>query len=387
MLTFILFILILSILVLIHEFGHFYAAKRAGVRVDEFGFGLPPKLFGKKYGETEYTLNVLPFGGFVKLFGEDDMNEDSIESASHDPRNFLSKTPLQRISILAAGIFMNTILAMFLYYVFFMFTGFKTFAILNFFDYNFRLGSSQELNTVIIGYGEDSPALDAQLNVGEAILEVDGQAVYSVPDFKEKIQNKSGEEVNILVMDVTSLDRNVRSVKVVPRMTENGESVIGVYMGKSVVLDYSNSKLLAGPMHTYNILSYSTYTMGQLISASFKSRSVEPVSSSVSGPVGIMSVVGGIIDSTSNIQSSSERTFRVFLSLIDLTALLSISLAFINALPLPALDGGRLSLVFVEMIRKKRVSPRAEAIYHQIGIFFLLGLLILVTIKDIFRFF
>lgn len=387
MLTFILFILILSVLVLIHEFGHFYFAKRAGVKVEEFGFGLPPKVYGKKVGETEYTLNLLPFGGFVRLLGEDDMNEKTIQTGEHDPKNYLAKSPLQKLSILGAGIMMNTFLAIALYYMFFMFSGFRSFAIPNFFDYNFKFGNVQTLNTVTFGFGENSPALDAGLHIGEAILEVDGQAVYSVPEFKEALKDKADQDVNLLVMDVSTLQRPIRNIVVKPVSTEDGDVVVGIYMSKSTVLDYNSSKLLSAPMHTYNVFSYSISTMGELIKSSFATKSVEPVSSSFSGPVGIISVVGNIVNATSVTETSAQRSTRIFLSLVDLTALLSISLAFVNALPLPALDGGRIFIVLVEVVRGKKVSPKFEAAYHQTGMLFLLGLLVLITIKDVLNLF
>lgn len=386
MLTFLIFILILSVLVLIHEFGHFYVAKKNGVRVDEFGFGLPPKVFGKKVGETEYTLNLLPFGGFVKLYGEDESDPDSYEQGIHDNRNYLSKTALQRFSILVAGIVMNTLLAIVLYYVFFSFTGFKSFTIPNLFDYHFRFGDVTEYSTVLIGYGEDSPAEQAGVQLGEAILEVNGERVYSVPGFKEALEGKAGEEVYLGVKDLSTIEQNFRLVKVVP-VERDGEVIVGAFLGKASSIDYGRNKLLSGPMHAYNVMSYSRFTLSHLIESSVASKSVEPVSSSVSGPVGIFSVVGSILQNSAEIQDAGARFKLVMLSLIDLTALLSISLAFINALPFPALDGGRIFIIAIEVIRRKRVSPKFEAMFHQVGIIFLLGLLVLVTIRDVIRIF
>ena len=152
MMTLILFIIILSALVLIHEFGHYYVAKKTGVRVEEFGIGIPPRLFGKKIGETIYSVNLLPFGGFVRLSGEDGVDEDHLEEAISDPENFLSKTPLQRAGIVVAGIVMNALLAVVLYYFFFFFTGFKSLTIPNMFDYEFKFGHVEQINTVVFGF-------------------------------------------------------------------------------------------------------------------------------------------------------------------------------------------------------------------------------------------
>lgn len=386
MLTLLLFILILSVLVVIHEFGHFYVAKKAGVRVEEFGFGLPPRVLGKKIGETLYSINLLPFGGFVKLAGEDELDENSYEVASKDPRNFMSKSVLQRSAIVLAGIVMNSVLAIVLYYVFFMFTGFKSLTIPNFFDYRFRFGVSEEINTVVLGYTGGS-SVESLVSVGEAIIEVDGKPVYSVSEIRESVKYKANQDVNLLLMNVSSMNREIRSANVKPTPNDAGEGVLGVFIGEATVLNYSRNKFLSGPMHAYNILAYSKFTLGRLVGESVSQRSVEPVSASVSGPVGIMSVVGGILDQSSSISSAPARFKTIALSLIDLTALLSVSLAFINAIPFPALDGGRLAFILLEGIRGKRVSPKYEVAFHQAGMILLLGLLVMVTIRDVARIF
>ncbi len=376
MLNLLVFILILSILVVIHEFGHFYAAKRFGVRVEEFGFGLPPRVIGKKIGETLYSLNLLPFGGFVKLSGEDDaVSEEEVHKAEKDPRNFLSKSPLQRGIIIVAGVFMNVLLAMLLYYVFFLTTGFKSFSIPMFFDYNFRFGNTQTYTTAVLGVGEGTPAERAGIMQGEAILEIDGVPVYNLQDVRTNVAEKTGQEVRVLLMDIKGFEREIRTVSLIPEADETGVGVLGVYINDVVVLDYGRNKIFSGPAHAYNMTAYSLYTFSHLLSQSFQQRTIAPVSSSVSGPVGIFSIVGSIIESGEN----------PLLSLIDLVALLSVSLAIINILPFPALDGGRLLFIIIEKVRGKRLEPHIEIAVHKIGIILLLGLIVLITIRDISR--
>jgi RIP metalloprotease RseP len=150
-----------------------------------------------------------------------------------------------------------------------------------------------------------------------------------------------------------------------------------VFLGKSLKLDYSSTydKALVGFMHSYNVLSYSVSSLGKVISMSIESKDISPVSETVSGPVGIYNVVGAIVKHSED---------KVFLSLIDFTAMLSLSLAFLNILPLPALDGGRLFFVLIELLRGgKKVSAELEARIHGIGMFLLLSLFVLITIKDI----
>lgn len=385
LLTALLFILILSILVLIHEFGHFYAAKRVGVHVEEFGFGLPPKVFGKKIRGTIYSLNLLPFGGFVKLLGEDETDQSSVENARKNPQNFMSKTPLQKTAIIVAGVFMNTVLAVAIYYVFFLFTGFRSFSVPNYFDYNFRFGQVHEQNTVIMGYGDVSPAKDAAINLGEAVTQIDGVEVRNIEDIHAALKYKVNEEVTVVVKDMRSLNQPERVVVLKPASNEIGDGILGVYLGKSVTLDYTETKLVSGPLHAYNVYGFSIYSFGKLIKSSFIARDISPVSSSVSGPVGIFSIVGGILDYSRTLPDPSERLQMAILGILDLTALFSVSLAFLNIMPFPALDGGRLLFIGVEKLIGKPLSPKVEATFHKFGMVLLLALLVLVTIRDVGR--
>lgn len=377
-LTLIVFFLILSLLVLIHEFGHFFTAKKFGIKVEEFGFGLPPRVFGKQRGETIYSINALPFGGFVKLLGED--SSESTEEAGSatetlDPRSFSAKAPWKRAVVLVAGVTMNVLLGVALYYVFFSFTGFKSLTLPLLTDYKFRFGEEERVQTVISGFSDNSKADDAGLRVGEAVLEINGQPVYTFDSLKEVLADKPNQKVKVLVMDVIDLDRPIRTVEMQTVVNEQGEGILGTYLTDAVVLSYQGSnKLFAGFMHSYNVMAYSTFTFKDLIKTAFVQKDVAPVSSSVSGPVGIFSVVGGIIDYGGK---------EAYLGLIDLIALLSLSLAFLNIMPFPALDGGRLVFVIYEGITKRKVSPAIENSLHKWGMLVLLSLIVLVTIKDI----
>jgi regulator of sigma E protease len=375
MVTFLVFILILSILVLVHELGHFVAAKWAGVRVEEFGFGIPPRIFGKKFGDTVYSINLLPFGGFVKLTGEDDVEDTSADEAS-----FVHKSVLQRGLILVSGVFMNLILGIVLYYAFFIANGFRTLQIPMIFDYDFRFGRQESIDTVVASVLEDSAALEYGIRSGEAILEVDGVAVYNTPDVRREVRDRVGQSVKLLLMDTVSPAQEFRVVSVVPKANSEGLGILGVYLSKSVTLVYDSTfeKAFAGPMHAYNMLGYSGNVLSRLITLSFENRSVVPLSDSVAGPVGIYSVVGGILDSFGS---------RAYLGIIDITALMSLSLAIINILPFPALDGGRVLFVFFEAVFGKKVRPSFEHFLHRWGMILLLGILILITVRDAARFF
>lgn len=375
--TFIIFVLILSVLVLVHEFGHFIIAKKNGIRVEEFGWGLPPRIFGKKFGDTLYSINALPLGGFVKLTGED-LEDDASQESVVDNRSFASKTPLQRAAVLVAGVSMNILLAITLFYLYFFFTGFKTDQLPLFFDYKFRFGTEQPLGTVVAGFQDGSPASVAGLELGDAILTLDGVSVHNVSDIHKVLAGKAGTNVALTYIDVKQNNSAEKSIVVVPTLDPAGAEVIGVYLTKSVSIAYTKpiDRLFAGPMHAYNMLAYSGATLGKMIGLSVDTKSMAPVSQSVAGPVGIYQVVGGIL---------KFGGARAWLTLLDFTALMSLSLAFINIMPFPALDGGRLAFVFLEILRKKPISPKKEVLVHKIGMAILLSFILLVTLKDIFK--
>lgn len=377
-LTLIVFFIILSVLVIIHELGHYSVAKKFGVRVEEFGFGLPPKLLGKKYGETEYTLNALPFGGFVRLTGEDIQDaHHSFEEAKKDPRNFMSKSPLKRAAVVVAGVIMNVLLALVLYYVFFLNTGFRSFTFPMIYDYWFRFGQNERYSTVVLGYAPVSPAYDAGIIPGEAVLEINGQQVFDIEDITSILTAiPVGENVNLLLIDLTDFDRQVRGVTLTLTENAEGKGSMGAVIGSATSLNYQNNKFLSSPMHAYNVMGYTVFAIKSTIRDSINQKDIGPISESVSGPVGIYSVIGSIV------QSDQNKSI-VLLSLIDIVALLSLSLAFLNILPFPALDGGRLVFIIIEGVTKKPVSYKIETFMHKAGMVFLLLFILLITIKDI----
>ena len=376
MITLLIFIFILSILILIHELGHFVAAKKSGILVEEFGLGIPPRIVGKKFGETLYSLNALPFGGFVKLFGED--YEEGDPEITANPRSFISKSTLIRSIILSAGVIMNFVLAITLYYVLFSFTNFKSLNLPLLFDYRFKYGDSHFTETVITGFSSDSPTETSGAVMGEAILEIDGVQVKNIDDVKLAVKDKPNTEVTLLLKDLRGNYKDrFRTISVETTSSEEGEGLLGVYISSSVQVFYS-SKIFAPFQHAYNVLSYTYNTFKEFIKISFQMKSVEPVSSGVAGPVGIYSIVGGIL---------SYGGYDALLGIIDFTALLSLSLALLNILPLPALDGGRLFFIGLEVILGKKVNQKVEASVHKWGMLFFFGMLFIITIKDIRRFF
>lgn len=416
MITLIVFVLILSFLVFIHELGHFMAARKSGVRVEEFGLGIPPRIWGKKFGETLYSLNLLPFGGFVKLTGEDDDSQESVKKAMADPENFLSKSPATRALILVAGILMNIFGAFILYYVILGMNGFKSQMIPMYVpEFGFKFGEQRVLQTVISAVEPGSPAEKAGVKFGEAVIEINDKPVYTTKEVREEFNALTGQQVKVLLLDVKDSSLPTRVVTVTPELMEdklpvldsakdkaagsvdtgiptegsgsekgsNGEQPekrgkIGVVLGPVTQINYSSVAALAGPMHAFNMLDYTFVVFGKLLSFSVQERTIEPVSTGISGPVGVFAIVGEILKHGGK---------DMVMSLLDLVALLSLSLGVMNLLPIPALDGGRLMFVIYEMVTGHRPNPAKEALVHKIGMIVLLGLMVLVTFKDIRNFF
>ncbi|MBU0535278.1 MAG: M50 family metallopeptidase [Patescibacteria group bacterium] len=382
-LTFILIILVLSSLILIHEFGHFIAARKNGVRVEEFGIGYPPRIWGRKIGETLYSINVLPLGGFVRIAGEEVESDKEEKEYVKDPGSFISKPPRIQALILTAGIIMNTLVAVFLFYIFFFVNGFKSFYIPMIFDHEFRFGTEHSYNTVIFDMTDDSAAKEAGMQIGEAIIRIDGQEIKNIQDEREALMGKSGLSVKIEALDMR--DRSYTKIEsytvtpkpnLKPESASEGDSIIGVYTGeaKSISYDSTLEKIFSGPLHAYNLLSYSLISFGKIIGISVQDKSVGPVSETMVGPVGVFNIMVSVFKAGGS---------KLALSVIDTLAIISLGFAFSNILPIPALDGGRIAFKVYEMITRKRVKPSFEANVHKVGMYILLGLMLLITLKDL----
>ncbi len=343
------FILVLSILVLVHELGHFIAAKKAGLFVEEFGFGIPPRVFGKKIGETIYSINLLPFGGFVRIHGQ---NED--EKVKYPQRAFFNKGKLTRSIILVAGVFMNFLL------------GIIAFAIV----YSFS-GIPQDADYVsIVGVEDNSPASAAGMKEGDKIIEIEGMKIATTKDFISEMESKKGEKVSV------KLDRDGESVDLVvtPRMDyPENQGPLGVVITQTEIYfpPIWQRPFLGAYYGTKEAVFWGKTVIVSLFDIFGKLFGGE-IPKDVAGPVGIFAV-------------TSEAAKIGALTLINFVGILSINLAIFNLIPFPALDGGILLFVFLEGIVGKKVLPKVEAVIHNVGMIILIGLLVLMTIYDVRR--
>jgi len=355
------FLVILIVLILVHEFGHFIVAKKSGVRVDEFGIGFPPKIYGIKKGETEYTLNLIPFGGFVKIFGENP-DEESLHGPDKD-RSFVNKPKIIQIAIIVAGVFSNLLLAWLLFFVGFMSGLPMAVATAP------AGGVVREIQLTVTNVSEDSPAQRAGVEGGDAILKaIAGKDTLDAPTivaFQEFIQVHSEEEI------VLSLERgnSMSEVTVIPEEgILEGRPAIGIGLDMVGIVSLSPHLALWESGKLTVVLTISVVVAFAGLIASLFTGGADL--SNLAGPVGIVGLVG-------------DAAQFGFIYLLGFTAFISINLAVINLFPFPALDGGRLFFLIIETFKGSPINPKIINRIHITGFVILILLLLLVTYNDI----
>ena len=429
-LTLIAFIFTLSILVFAHEVGHFLAAKKSGIKVEEFGFGLPPRIWGKKVGETIYSLNLLPIGGFVKLFGEESDTGYGIrdtgygtrikeqKSISHityhiSPkykRAFFAKSKKVRAGVVTAGVLMNVLLAIFAFWLIYLSLGIPT----------------KTDKVKVVGVLENSPAAKAEIKVDDVIKEVEGKEIRSVEEFIKVVEENSGWEINITLdrrignteslnetkalkikeggEDTSSIPSPGRwsppirrtvplcgtspsrcsldeveglvKIKVVPRETPpEGEGPLGVVVSQveQKFFPFWQMPFLALKESLKETFSWAAAVSGGVAHMIWQLVKSGQVPKDIAGPVGIFQVTGVV---------ARQGIFSV----LQFLGILSVNLAVINILPFPPLDGGKLLFIGAEKLFGRRYLPKIEKWVQNLGMILLLVLMLLITINDISRF-
>lgn len=332
------FFVILATLVIAHEMGHFGFAKLFGVRVEEFGVGFPPRVKSWHRGRTLYSLNAIPLGGFVKMYGENG------EADAGD--SFGAKRPWQRLIILIAGPFMNLLLALVLFYA--------TFAVA------FPDGS-----TVITSVQPHSPAIASGLRAGDRIVEVDHQPVSYRSELQQVVGAHLGKTVSLLVLR----GKQKLTIRVTPRQNPKaGQGPIGILLAHQVMRRYGPVTAAQKSVQTMRDFAVGTFQM--LVSIPKQGTS------QVSGPI-------GIADTTTKTVSATPH--NGIAPLLLLVAVLSGSLGLMNLLPIPALDGGRVLFVLISWARRRNVDPEVEGLVHLVGMTVLLLLILLISYQDIVR--
>ncbi len=260
----IIFIIILAVLVLVHEFGHFIAAKRNGVLVEEFGFGFPPRLFGKKIGETLYSINLIPLGGFVKLYGEEYQELENKNPSKLRGRTFVYKKPSRKALIIVGGVLMNVILAIFLYYITIPLNNFTSEPLPVIVPYHFRFGEQE--NKVVIGsVVSNSPASKSGIEGGDLALRVgkkeNGSIKWYALDSPDQFINivKNSQDV-MIYLEIQNISNGVqKTISVTPKYNSQlKRAIIGINLVEATVIHYQTfpEKLFSGFLNSYNLTAF-----------------------------------------------------------------------------------------------------------------------------------
>ncbi|WP_200800500.1 RIP metalloprotease RseP [Proteiniborus sp. DW1] len=325
-------IFVFFIVVVFHEFGHFIIAKISGIKVHEFAIGMGPRLFKINKGDTDYSLRLLPIGGYVKMEGEDEHSDDE--------KSFSKKPIGVRMAVIAAGAIMNFVLAIIVFSI-----------------YAYNVGVP---TTTIDEATERLPAYESGLRSGDTIKSINGSEVNSWDDIKNYIGTSNGEEItvsvirngkeyNFIMKPITNKEENRLIIGITPKLVKS--------LPLSIKSGFQNMIMILGLMF-------------QFIAMLFRGK---VSSGDISGPVGIVYLVG-------------EAAKSGFQYVLYVAGFISINLGFFNLLPIPALDGSRLVFLLLELIRGKPVNPEREGFIHFIGFVFLILLMLVVAYKDLIKF-
>ena len=376
---------ILGFLVFVHELGHFLTAKKFGIKVTEFGFGFPPRIYGYKHGETIYSINWIPIGGFVKMVGEEE---------STDPRSFARQNAAKRAIVLLAGPIMNLVVPIII------------------FTSMLALPHNTVVGTVVVsGVAPGSPANLAGIKSGDSIVSINDNRVENHSSLIREIQKNLGQPIKVVIRKGSNVGsigsspefQHVEEINLIPRkkppsllvvetvenlgnevsIKEAREYNRQVELGQTltqgaigVMIGTQNPKVKETRLPIWEALPSSFNKIVEVLSLTtkgFTNWATEGDNPGLAGPIGIAQVTG-------------EVAGMGIAPLLELMALISISLAIINILPIPALDGGRLLFIIIEQIRGgKRVSSKVESLVHMSGFIILIGGIILMSYFDIIR--
>ncbi len=352
--TILAFLIVLSVLVLIHELGHFITALLFGMKVEEFGFGFPPRALSFKRKGIVYSINWLPIGGFVKLYGEDDAGGGKIgkskEVGSSSVKKFTQWPAWKRFTVVFAGVVMNFFLAVFL--ISYLFSA-KGVAI-------------PTENIKIVEVTKGSPAQASGIKNGDQVLTVNGKRITNPDEFVSLTHQQEGKKISIRI----KRDNQNLEVSLIPRKQfPKGEGPLGVAISNVELKKYVWYKApFYGTIEAFKFSWLILSGLGTMVAG--LAHGQKPAG--IAGPIGVAQLTGQAV--------SYGLTATLWF-----VAVLSLNLAVVNVLPIPALDGGRLFFILIEIITKRRVSPKYEAMAHAVGLAVLLSLILLITLFDVAR--
>lgn len=356
LITVVIFIIVLGVIVLVHEFGHFVTAKKMGMGIEEAGIGYPPRMWAKKAKSgITYSVNWLPLGGFVRIKGEDGENKN-------DPDSFASKKPWQRAIVLVSGVFMNFMLCVILLSI-----GFAVGLPQAVDQKDLDKGLVKNYQVQVVSILEDKPAKAAGVELGDAIIAVDGQEVKGVNNLIDYTSGKIGQKLIYKIdRDGQILEKEIAVVDI-----GQGRGGVGIGLVETGIVSYPIHKAI---WNGFKLTGYLTKEILWAFGGIIRNLVIgKPIGAQVSGPIGIAVLTGQVAK-------------LGFIYVLQFMALLSLNLAIINFLPFPALDGGRLLFLAIEKIRRKPISQKVEGMVHMIGFSLLMILIIIVTFQDVLRY-
>lgn len=341
-------LIIFSLIIIIHELGHFLLAKRGGIRVNEFSLGMGPRILSKQIGETRYSLKLLPFGGSCMMEGEDggySLETDAPKGGIPED-SFAAKSVWTRISVVAAGPIFNFILAFILSLI--------------------VIGSIGYDAPVVAALTEGYPAAEAGMQPGDRIVKMNNTRIHVYREVSMYVQMNQGKTVELTY----ERDGERYTVILEPKQSESGMYYLG-FRGSGVRTKGNILKTIGYSVYEVKYwISTTIKSLGMLISGSVGTEDI-------SGPVGIVNAIGDTYES-----SRSDGAFYVWLNMLYISILLTANLGVMNLLPLPALDGGRLVFLFLEAIRGKGIDPEKEGMVHFVGLMVLMALMVFVMFND-----
>ncbi len=350
--TLILFLLTFTVIIAVHEFGHYWTARLLGMKVLEFAFGFPPRVAAIRHAGIDYSINAIPFGGFVRILGQDDFTIH--QAGEGDVGSFNSKPWWAQAIVLAAGVTMNMVLALVVLTI------------------AFATGTTASTGDVRVrSVATDSPALKAGIQVGDIVRSVDGRQITRANDLVSYVTSQAKLHPDREVtLEIERNGRPLAPITAVPRTEPpEGEGPLGIGLE-----EVQGAKTLALPDAFREAVSLSGQVVVQI--AELPGQLLAPRTATggptVGGPIEIFRITG-------QVAQSGIPTF------LKLVGVLSVNLAVLNIVPFPGLDGGRLFFVLLRGIFRVRLSPQAEAAIHAVGFVLLLLLLVVVSIADIRR--
>jgi len=365
LLNILLFILVIGVLTFVHELGHFLVAKAIKAKVYEFSLGFGPVLLKKKYNGTQYSIRALPLGGFVKIMGDGDPGDH--KEVKDDPGNLNNKPKIAQIAVMLAGVTMNILFCVIAYFIVIASMGWKIPLSNDFEGFN-PVGGTMTREIVgdveYVEVVEDGNAYKAKIPAKGQIRDIGGKELKYSDEIKLLLAQYKGGSVDINIC----VEEDCKDYKI----DVSEEGTIGIVMSSNyyVILSYEDNKVFSGFAHVINTLFLISDRLGDMFTQAKQTGDYSDLSNSVSGPIGIYFLIDYF------------KQFGV-ITFLSVMADLSLSLAIINVLPIPALDGGRVLILMIEGILRKDLNEKVESLIINISFILLMILVLFIMVKDI----